>query len=93
MTGLNPEGRTTRRTRRWRRLSSILSGSLAVIAVGGAVYLGATGPLVSPVQPAAPAAANAVDPAGAAAVPDFADRRAEKRDRGRGDALGFGRQR
>lgn len=52
----NLDGRIDARQRRWRGVSRIISGSLGVAAIGGAVYLGATGPLVSPVQlPVAPA--------------------------------------
>jgi hypothetical protein len=64
MTDMNLDDRTASRRRGWSRLSRIVSGSLAVAAVGSAVYLGATGPLVSPVQP--PAVAAAVTPVPAA---------------------------
>lgn len=63
MTEMNLDARAAVRLRRWRRMSRIVSASLGVAAIGGAVYLGATGPLVSPVQP--PAVAAAVAPAAA----------------------------
>ena len=56
--------RSDSRRRWWRRLSRVVSGTLGVAAVGGAVYLGVTGPLVSPVQP--PSAVVAAAPAPAA---------------------------
>lgn len=93
MTGPNLDERTTSRRRRWRRLTSIVSGSLTLIAVGGAVYLGATGPLVSPVQPPAPPAAAAADPAGAGGAVDTDRDQEDRGGRGRADARGFGRHR
>jgi len=68
MTDMDLDGRTAARQRRWRRLSRIVSGSLGVAAIGGALYLGGTAPIVSPVQP--PAVAAAVEPAQAASDGD-----------------------
>ena len=64
MTHMNLHDRTAERSRGWRRLSRVVSASLAVAAIGSAVYLGATGPVVSPVEP--PAVAAAVTPLPAA---------------------------
>jgi hypothetical protein len=63
MTDMDLGRRTAARQQRWRRLSRIVSGSLGAAAVGGAVYLGVTGPAVSPVQPGAAEAAAAAAPA------------------------------
>jgi hypothetical protein len=86
MTEMDLNQRTDARSRRWRRLSRIVSGSLGVAAVGGAVFLGSTGPLVSPVQ--VPAAAVAAAPAAAddAVVDDPAPTRQDAGRRGGRDA-------
>jgi hypothetical protein len=96
MTEMDLNERTVVRLRRWRRLSSLVTGSLAVAAVGAAVYLGATGPLVSPVQPAQPAvvAETVTDAGPGVTVGDANSPGPDRSPRGgRGDAVGFGRNR
>ena len=64
MPDMDLAARSEHRLRRWRRVSRIVSGSFGAAAIGGALYLGLTGPLVSPVQP--PSAVVAAAPAPAA---------------------------
>jgi hypothetical protein len=66
MTEMDLNLRTAARQHRWQRFSRIVSGSLGLAAVAGAVYLGSTAPVTSPVSP--PAAVSAVDPVAAAAA-------------------------
>jgi hypothetical protein len=92
MTEMDLNERTVVRMRRWRRLSGLVSGSLAVAAVGGAVYLGATGPLVSPVQP--PVVASVADAAPVVTNDDANQAAPDRGPRsGRGDGVVFGRDR
>jgi hypothetical protein len=89
------EGRRTM----WRIAERVLSVTIAGAAVSGAVYLGVTGPLSSPVSPAsapAPAQAAVTGDTGAAPAPATggADAGPGPRhgDGGRGDAGGRGRR-
>lgn len=61
MSGRNHDGRAGMHRIGWRWLSRTISASLSLAAIGTAVYLGATAPATSPVQP--PAAALAPAPA------------------------------
>jgi hypothetical protein len=79
----------------WRIAERVLSVTIAGAALSGAIYLGVTGPLTSPVSPA-PAQAAVTGGTGAAPVPatDDVDAGGGPRDGdpGRGDAGGRGRR-
>jgi hypothetical protein len=82
--------RTDRRRRRWRRLNTMISGGIGILAIGGAVSLGLGAPSTSPVVPAAAAAAPqvAAGTAGSGASADVADDRGDG-GRGRGARAGM----
>lgn len=91
MTDMNLNGRAAARLRSWRRVGRVVSASLGVAAISGAVYLGATAPMVSPVQP--PAVAAAVEPAPAVADAPGADQHADGARGARDAAFHQGRRR
>jgi hypothetical protein len=81
----------------WRIAERVLSVTIAGAALSGAIYLGVTGPLTSPVSPApAPAQAAVTGGTGAASVPATDDVHAGGGpgvgDPGRGDTGGRGRR-